>query len=63
MKKNKFTPIMILPLMLELIALAVVSCGIGIELSEHAHYGLVMITSGSVTGMIGGIVWGKFMRR
>ena len=48
---------------LELFGIAVIGCGIGIELMMGAHIGLTVITVGSCLVAIGGVIWGKFMRR
>lgn len=53
---------LILPLLLELVALAAVGCGIGVEIVYEAHYGFVLISGGSAVGMMGAIIWGKFLR-
>ena len=50
------------PLTLELIGIAVVGSGIGIEVAMRADIGYLLITIGSVIVAGGGIVWGKFMR-
>ena len=48
---------------LELFGIAVIGCGIGVELMMGAHIGLAVITIGSCFVVIGGVIWGKFMRR
>ena len=48
---------------IELFGIAVIGCGIGVELIIGAHIGLVVITIGSCFVAIGGIIWGKFIRR
>lgn len=50
------------PITLELVGIAVVGCGIGIELMMREAIGAVIITSGSCLIAIGGVIWGKFMR-
>jgi len=62
-RKYKFTPIMIFPIFLELVALAAIGCGAGIELATRADIGYMLITGGSAVGLIGAIIWGKFMKR
>jgi hypothetical protein len=58
MKKIKLFPIV-----LELIGIATIGTGIGIELATGADTGWAVVTSGSCLVAIGGIIWGKFMRR
>lgn len=53
----------ILPIVLELIGIAAIGVGIGIEVTMHAEAGFVAITVGSVFIAIGGVIWGKFMKR
>ena len=48
---------------LELFGIAVIGCGIGVELMMGAHIGLAVITIGSCFVAIGGVIWGKFIRR
>ena len=52
-----------LPIILELFGIAVIGSGIGIEIALKADIGYLMITSGSCIVAIGGVLWGKFMRR
>jgi len=51
----------ILPILIELIGIAAIGSGIGIELATHADTGWVIVTSGSCLVAIGGVIWGKFM--
>lgn len=53
----------LLPIGLELFGIAIIGCGIGIELMMRAHIGSVIITSGSCFVAIGAVIWGKFVRR
>lgn len=53
----------LIPITLELLGIAIVGGGIGIELATGGHVGYVLITAGSCLVAIGGIVWGKFMRK
>jgi len=53
----------LLPIILELLGVAAVGCGIGIEIGMGADVGYVVITIGSVLVATGGIIWGKFMKR
>ncbi len=51
---------MILPIAIELIGIATIGTGIGIELATHAELGWVVVTGGSCLVAIGGVIWGKF---
>lgn len=51
-----------IPIALELIGIATIGAGIGVELVMGAHIGLVVITIGSCLLAVGGVIWGKFMR-
>lgn len=51
-----------IPIALELIGIATIGAGIGVELVMGAHIGLVAITIGSCLLAVGGVIWGKFMR-
>lgn len=53
----------LIPVCLELFGIAVVGFGIGIEIAMHADIGFVLITTGSCFVAMGGVLWGKFMRR
>ncbi len=53
---------MIIPITIELIGIAGIGVGIGIELATHADLGWAVVTGGSCLVAIGGVVWGKFMR-
>ncbi|KKL84153.1 hypothetical protein LCGC14_1967590 [marine sediment metagenome] len=53
----------LLPVVLELFGIAVVGAGIGIEFVYEADWGFVAITSGSLFIAMGGVIWGKFVRR
>jgi hypothetical protein len=55
--------IQLFPIVLELIGIAAIGTGIGIELATGADIGWAVVTSGSCLIAIGGIIWGKFMRR
>lgn len=50
------------PLILELVGIATVGGGIGIEIAMKADIGYVIISVGSVLVAGGGIVWGKFIK-
>lgn len=47
---------------LELLGIAVIGAGIGVELIAAADIGLVVITVGSCLVAAGGVVWGKFLK-
>ena len=53
---------MILPIAIELVGIAAIGIGIGIELATHADLGWAVVTTGSCLVAIGGVIWGKFMR-
>ncbi len=53
----------ILPIALELFGIAIVGAGIGIEYVYEADWGFISITSGSLLIAMGGVIWGKFMRK
>jgi len=53
---------MIVPIAIELIGIAGIGVGVGIELATHADLGWAVVTSGSCMVAIGGVIWGKFMR-
>jgi hypothetical protein len=53
----------LLPIILEILGVAAIGCGIGIEIGMGADVGYVIITVGSVLVATGGVIWGKFMRR
>ncbi len=55
--------IAMLPIILELFGIAVIGSGIGIEIALHAEIGYLAITSGSCIVAIGGVLWGKFIRK
>jgi len=52
----------LLPITIELVGVAAVGVGIGVELATHADIGWATVTVGSCLVAIGGIIWGKFMR-
>ena len=53
---------MIIPITIELIGIAGIGVGIGIELATYADLGWVVVTGSSCLVAIGGVIWGKFMR-
>ncbi len=52
----------LLPVTLEIVGVAAIGVGIGIEMATHANIGWVVVTTGSCLVAIGGVIWGKFMR-
>jgi len=52
----------LLPVALEIVGIAAIGVGIGVELAAHASIGWAMVTAGSCLVAIGSVVWGKFMR-
>jgi hypothetical protein len=53
---------MLIPIVIELVGIAAIGTGIGIELATHADIGWGVMTTGSCLVAIGGVIWGKFMR-
>ncbi len=53
----------ILPITLEVVGIAAIGIGIGVELATHAGVGWGIISVGSCLIAIGGVIWGKFMHR
>jgi len=54
---------MLLPITLEVIGIAAIGVGIGVEIATHADLGWTLVTAGSCLLAIGSVIWGKFMRR
>jgi len=52
----------LLPITLEIVGIAAIGIGIGVELATHADIGWAVVTTGSCLVAIGGVIWGKFMR-
>ena len=52
----------LLPISIEVVGIASIGVGIGIELAARATIGWVAVTTGSCLVAIGGVIWGKFMR-
>jgi hypothetical protein len=52
----------IIPITIELVGVAIVGTGIGVELATHADIGWATVTCGSCLVAIGGIIWGKFVK-
>ena len=53
----------LVPIALELVGIAAIGVGIGVELAAHADIGWVVVTTGSCLVAVGSIIWGKFMRK
>ena len=53
----------LLPVILEIMGIAAIGVGIGVELATHADMGWALVTTGSCLVAIGGVIWGKFMHR
>ena len=53
--------IKLIPITIELVGIASIGTGIGIELATHADVGWALVTIGSCLVAIGGVIWGKFM--
>ncbi len=53
----------LVPITLELVGVASIGVGIGVELATHADAGWAAVTTGSCLVAIGGVIWGKFARR
>ena len=55
--------IRLFPICLELLGIAVIGTGVGIEIGMGADFGYIAITVGSVLVAAGGVVWGKFVKQ
>ena len=53
----------LLPVTLEMVGVAAIGVGIGVELATHADIGWAIVTSGSCLIAIGGVIWGKFTHK
>ncbi|MDP2731475.1 MAG: hypothetical protein Q8O55_13500 [Dehalococcoidales bacterium] len=53
----------LLPVALELVGIAAIGVGIGVELATHADIGWALVTTGSCLVAVGGVIWGKFTRK
>ena len=51
----------LIPITIELVGIAVIGTGIGVEMATHADIGWAMVTTGSCLVAIGGVIWGKFV--
>jgi hypothetical protein len=52
---------MIPTVVIELVGIAAIGLGIGIELATHADLGWAVVTTGSCLVAMGGVSWGKFL--
>jgi hypothetical protein len=52
----------LIPVGLELVGIAAIGTGIGLELALGGQVYYAIITGGSCLVAIGGVIWGKFMR-
>ncbi len=53
----------LIPITIELVGIATIGVGIGVELATHADIGWAMVTTGSCLVAVGGVIWGKFTRK
>ena len=53
--------IKLIPITMELVGIATIGTGIGVELATHADVGWAVVTIGSCLVAIGGDIWGKFI--
>ena len=53
----------LLPVALELVGIVTIGVGIGVELATHADIGWALVTTGSCLVAVGGVIWGKFIRK
>ena len=53
----------LIPITIELVGIAVIGVGIGVELATHADIGWALVTTGSCLVAVGGVIWGKFTRK
>jgi hypothetical protein len=53
----------LVPIALEVTGIAAIGVGIGVELATHANIGWTIVIIGSCLVAIGGVIWGKFIRR
>lgn len=51
----------LIPIMIELVGVAAIGAGIGVEMATHADIGWIIVTTGSCLVAIGGVIWGKFV--
>ena len=53
----------LIPITIELTGIAAIGVGIGVELATHADIGWALVTTGSCLVAVGGVIWGKFIRK
>ena len=53
----------LIPITIELVGIATIGVGIGVELATHADIGWGLVTTGSCLVAVGGVIWGKFTRK
>ncbi|MDZ4230399.1 MAG: hypothetical protein U1B77_01110 [Dehalococcoidales bacterium] len=53
----------LIPITIELVGIAAIGIGIGVELATHADIGWAIVTTGSCLVAVGGVIWGKFTRK
>ena len=53
----------LIPITIELVGIATIGVGIGVELAAHADIGWAVVTTGSCLVAVGGVIWGKFTRK
>ena len=53
----------LIPITIELLGIAAIGTGIGVELATHADIGWAIVTTGSCLVAVGGVIWGKFTRK
>jgi len=53
----------LIPVTIEVVGVAAIGVGIGVELATHADIGWAIVTTGSCLVASGGVIWGKFMRK
>jgi len=54
---------MLIPIIIELVGIAAIGAGIGVEIALGADLGWALMSGGSVIVAAGGIIWGKFIKR
>ncbi len=53
----------LIPITIELVGIAAIGVGVGVELATQADIGWAMVTTGSCLVAVGGVIWGKFTRK
>ena len=54
---------LLVAIFIELVGIATVATGIGMEIAYGGDIHLITITVGSCMVAMGGVIWGKFIRR